>query len=111
MNVILHNSCTGEVQVYAFPDAIPFNDESEDRTLNKLLQPNDDLRVLSMNVFTNDTDDFPEIVPNNYRLRISANGREINMDRSKFLQEVQKAAYKHHGDFHIWTINNPSLCP
>jgi hypothetical protein len=91
--------------------ASPYTNYSDNRMLEKNLLPNEITGVFVQGVFTNNPDDIKFVIPDDYNLRINANGREHSINKAVFLQKIYKAEYKHEGDFHEWTVSDPSLCP
>jgi hypothetical protein len=60
-------------------------------------------------------DNNPEAPDNwvslNYKPEFSANGNQRSFDRELFLGILKKSKHEFDGRHHLWTINDPSLCP
>jgi hypothetical protein len=50
------------------------------------------------------------MVPPIYKLELSANGRRRSYDKVSFLAILKKSEHVGRG-VHVWTVNDPSLCP
>jgi hypothetical protein len=50
-------------------------------------------------------------IHSDYKMTISANGKEQNVDVERMLKILEKADYSHSTYFYEWIIRDSSLCP
>jgi hypothetical protein len=101
------NACDSPVQVTARHYT---NEEEpwETAVLDTKTDPNEEALILATWRFTSN----PVYgVPSIYKLELSANGKQRSYDKGLFLAILKKAKHKFGGRIHVWTINDPSLCP
>jgi hypothetical protein len=67
--------------------------------------------ILDIIGYSNKPEDPGNGVPSNYKLELSANGRQRSFDRESFLEILKNSEHEFGGRIHFWTINDPSLCP
>jgi hypothetical protein len=51
------------------------------------------------------------LLPSDYKVTVSSNGKDLNVDRAKMLKILEKADYSHATYSYEWIIRDSSLCP
>jgi hypothetical protein len=46
-----------------------------------------------------------------YKLELGSNGKQQSFDRDSFMAILKRSKYEFDGRHHLWTINDPLLCP
>jgi hypothetical protein len=104
--VDFYNVCGYPVQISAFHHS---NIESLDASDSWSLKPEElATRVLDNLDFTNRVH---LTIPENYRLEISADGKTISLDKTQFLEVLERTPREGDLLYPEWTIKDPSLCP
>ena len=105
--VYLHNACSYPVQINAIHhlDTVSL----EPAKMNQRLDPGETILVLSI---AHIADNVEFVVPEKFKLEISANDKTISLDKMEFLKVLEKAKYHPYGTTSpFWTVNDSALCP
>ncbi|MDR2924557.1 MAG: hypothetical protein LBU76_01135 [Azoarcus sp.] len=113
-DVSLRNVCAYPVQITAFQYLTPkLPDEMQIKKL--YLETGKSVSVFEG---SNLPENIQEVVPDDYKLEISANGKTLSLDKAHFLEILKKSDYSREKcgifcrtDYFSGTIKNPSLCP
>ncbi|MDR2924359.1 MAG: hypothetical protein LBU76_00095 [Azoarcus sp.] len=111
-DIYFRNICIYPVQLVVHHYS---NAESLNEVLYQHLNKNETAEVFT---YLQSIDDIQYVVPDNYKLEISANGKTLSLDKARFLEVLKKSDYSEEkcgffcrtGTF-SGTIKDPSLCP
>jgi hypothetical protein len=89
---------------------------SLDDSVQQRILPEEVVTIVSVGSFSGDACDIPD----KYTLAISANNKNVDLNKEQFLKLLEKTTshgrfwhyiYSEGDPFHTWTISDPSLCP
>jgi hypothetical protein len=102
-----HNVCSSPVQITAH-HYTNVHEPLETAVLNAEAKVDERVLVLNTWGFSKSSEYG---IPPTYKLELSINKKQQNFDRNSFLAILKKSKHKFDGRHHLWTINDPSLCP
>jgi hypothetical protein len=107
------NACNNPVQVTARNYTDIFISTVSGFDLDAQLNPEEVLVILDRVAYLNILEDPKNGVSPDYKLELRTNEKQRVFDRGSFLEVLEKSEYEFDRQLrlHIWTINDPSLCP
>lgn len=99
------NACVYPVNV----DVYAYSNAKEPFSFTSLVMPGEKIEVLSYISFENN---IRTGTPDSYTLTVSANGQQIKLNKSDFLDNLtQENIGTHNSAVSIWVIDTKRLCP
>jgi hypothetical protein len=107
------NACDNPVKVTARDYTNIFGSYTLGFDLNTQVNSDEVLVILDRVAYLNILEDPKNGVSSDYTLELRANEKQRVFDRASFLEVLEKSEHEFDRQLrlHVWTINDPSLCP